>query len=74
MELIFYLCESVFQWLVPGPVYSRSWVISYNSIFISHRSIIGNHANYYEHTFSNTDISLVQPLDGCSSTIFSLGI
>ena len=62
------------QWLVPGPVYSHSWVISYNYIFISHRSIIGAMNHYYEHTFSNTDISLVQPPDGCGSTIFSLGI
>ena len=57
-----------------GLVYSRNWAISYNYIFISHRSIIGNMNNYYEHTFSNTGISLVQPATGCGSTIFSLGI
>ena len=66
----------VIQWLNHN--YSRdtylNWVISYNYIFISHRSIIGGMTHYYEHTFSNTGISLVQPPDGCNSTIFSLGI
>ena len=63
------------QWCrVGGLVYSHRWVISYNSIFISHRSILGSQTHYYEHTFSNTGISLVQPTNGCDSAVFSLGI